>query len=66
MAKEKEIDNTKQAQEIMTKAVTAVVLDDPFFGYMLLRMEIEPDATLNPPTMCTNGVYIKYHPDSRA
>lgn len=62
MAK-KEIDNTKQAQEIMTKAVTAVVLDDPFFGYMLLRMEITPDATLNPPTMCTNGVYIKYHPD---
>ena len=48
---------------LMTKAVTAVVLDDPFFGYMLLQMEIIQDGNLSPPTMCTNGRVLKYHPD---
>jgi len=55
--------NEKAAKELVTKAVTAVVLDDPFFGYMLLRMDILCDSGLNPPTMCTNGKFIKYHPD---
>lgn len=55
--------NETKAKEIVTKAVSAIVLDDPFFGYMLLRMDIICDDGIVPPTMCTNGMYIKFHPD---
>lgn len=45
----------------MTKAVAAIVLDDPFYGYLLLRQEILPDRTIS--TACTNGLRIRYNPE---
>lgn len=51
----------KRAAELMTKAVAAIVLDDPFYGYMLLRQEIKQDPTLE--TAATNGAWIKYNPE---
>lgn len=50
-----------RAAEAMTKAVAAIVLDDPFYGYLLLRQEIKPDASV--PTMSTNGQQIRYNPE---
>jgi predicted metal-dependent peptidase len=51
----------KRAAQSMTKAVASIVLDDPFYGYLLLRREIEQDFKIK--TACTNGVYIKYNPE---
>lgn len=48
-----------KAAEIMTKAVASIVLDDPFYGYMLLRQEVVQDDRQQ--TMCTNGTRIKYN-----
>jgi predicted metal-dependent peptidase len=36
------------------------VLEDPFYGYLLLRQEIK--QTDNVPTACTNGLHIRYNP----
>lgn len=49
----------ERAAELVTKAVSAIVLDDPFYGYLLLRMEMLPADI---PTACTNGKQIKYNP----
>lgn len=49
----------ERAAELVTKAVSAIVLDDPFYGYLLLRMEILPADVA---TACTNGKQIKYNP----
>jgi predicted metal-dependent peptidase len=53
-------DADKRATELMTKAITAIVLDDPFYGYMLLRQEIIQDPSTE--TASTNGACIKYNP----
>lgn len=52
--------SNKQAAELVTKAVTAIVLDDPFYGYLLLRQEIEPSDEI--PVAATNGKRIIYNP----
>ena len=50
----------QQAADMVTKAVAAIVLEDPFYGYLLLRMEMIQDPLQ--PTAVTNGAYIKYGP----
>lgn len=50
----------KPAAEMVTKAVAAIVLDDPFYGYLLLRQEMVPTDTV--PTAATNGVNLFYNP----
>lgn len=50
----------KTAADIVTKAVASIVLDDPFYGYLLLRMEMIQDPAID--TAMTNGSYIKYSP----
>lgn len=52
---------TTKVAEMITKAVAAIVLDDPFYGYLLLRQEIKPDPSLE--TAATNGVTIRYNPE---
>lgn len=50
----------KVAAELVTKAVAAIVLDDPFYGYLLLRHEIIQDPKIE--TACINGKQLKYNP----
>jgi predicted metal-dependent peptidase len=50
----------QQAFDIVTKAVSAIVLDDPFYGYLLLRNELKQDPGID--TACTNGQEIRYSP----
>src|SRR5207344_2191035 len=50
----------QQAADMVTKAVAAIVLEDPFYGYLLLRMEMIQDPLT--PTAVTNGAYVKYGP----
>lgn len=47
-----------KAAELVTKAVTAIVLDDPFYGYLLLRQDLVQDPTTK--TACTNGKVLRY------
>jgi predicted metal-dependent peptidase len=51
---------SKKSAELISKAVTAIVLDDPFYGYLLLRQEIEPSDAI--PVAATNGKRIIYNP----
>jgi predicted metal-dependent peptidase len=44
----------------VTKAVAAIVLEDPFYGYLLLRQEIIQDPNI--PTAGTNGLRLRYNP----
>jgi predicted metal-dependent peptidase len=53
--------SNKQAAELITKAVTAIVLDDPFYGYLLLRQEIEQSDEIE--VAATNGKRIIYNPE---
>lgn len=48
------------AAEKITKAVSAIVLDDPFYGYLILSRRIIEDV--NTDTASTNGACIKYNP----
>lgn len=49
-----------KAEELMTKAVAAIVLEDPFYGYLLLRQDVVQDANI--PTACVNGKRLRYNP----
>ena len=57
----KDTKNLKIATQLMTKASSAIVLDDPFYGYMLLRHEVTPDFTCD--TAWINGVTLGYNPN---
>lgn len=48
------------AAEQITKAVAGIVLDDPFYGYLLLRQDVIQDPSVE--TACTNGKTIRYNP----
>jgi predicted metal-dependent peptidase len=50
----------KIAADQVTKAVAAIVLEDPFYGYLLLRQEIVQDPNI--PTAGTNGFRLRYNP----
>jgi predicted metal-dependent peptidase len=46
----------------IAKAKSRIVLRSPFFASLLLGMPIVESATLNPPTMATDGKTIWFHP----
>lgn len=48
-----------KASELISHAVTTIVLDHPFFATLLLQMPRVEDNSI--PTACTNGVVIKYN-----
>ncbi len=51
----------KVAHAAVTKAVANIVIDDPFYGYLLLRQEFEQNPEC--PTASTNGVRVQYNPE---
>jgi predicted metal-dependent peptidase len=40
----------------------ALILDEPFFGMLLMNLRLVEDPALDPPTMCTNGEDLRFHP----
>ena len=54
---------SKDLEQRLIKARTSLVLEHPFIGMIALNMPQEIDASIDPPTACTNGKYVKYHPD---
>lgn len=55
--------NHQKVLEKLGKVKARLVLDQPFFGVLICNLETIIDETLVPPTACTNGRYIKYHPE---
>ena len=51
-----------KAREQLAKARAGLILDQPFFGSLALRLDLVEDPTNNP-TACTNGKYIRYNPE---
>lgn len=49
-------------QEKLSKAKANLILDHPFFASIICAAPMIEDANLNPPTMATNGKWIKFHP----
>lgn len=49
-----------KASDLVSQAVTTIVLDHPFFATLLLQMPRIEDPKV--PTACTNGVHIRYNP----
>jgi predicted metal-dependent peptidase len=50
-------------QKRLIKARTSLVLEHPFVGMIALNMPQILDDTLDPPTACTNGKQVRYHPE---
>lgn len=50
----------KAALNRLTVARTSLVLEQPFFGALALRLKLVEDASIS--TACTNGAWIKYNP----
>lgn len=51
-----------EALNKLTKARIAMILQQPFFGTLALRLKFIEDSTLNPPTAATDGKNLYYHP----
>lgn len=47
----------------VSRAVTRLVMSNPFFGSMALGLRVHKNEHLNPPTMATDGRSIMWHPD---
>ena len=47
----------------LTKARAKLIMSQPFFASLVCNLPMIEDATINPPTMCTNGKWIKFHPE---
>lgn len=47
----------------LAKARTSLILEHPFIGTIALNMPMTLDATINPPTACTNGKRCLFHPE---
>lgn len=50
-----------EASKIMAKARTHLMLSQPFFGSLALRLNLIQDESIR--TMCTDGKCIRYNPD---
>ncbi len=50
-----------EAEQLVSRASTSIVLDHPFFASLLLQMPRIEDPSVE--TACTNGVVIRYNPD---
>ena len=55
-----QITHESPAAERIRKARTALLLDHPFFGSLLFRLNSEECRSI--PTMATNGVVLRYNP----
>ncbi len=44
-------------------ALGALLLGQPFFGTLLMKLKHVPDPALDPPTMAVGNSQIRYHPD---
>jgi predicted metal-dependent peptidase len=53
----------QEARTILTRARISMVIRQPFFGTLALRLKLIEDATLNPPTAAVDGRNLYYHPD---
>ena len=47
----------------LAKARTSLILEHPFVGTIALNMPMTLDDTINPPTACTNGKRVLFHPE---
>ena len=47
----------------LTKARAKLIMGHPFWASLVCNTPLIEDATINPPTMCTNGKWIKWSPD---
>lgn len=53
----------EEAYRRMVKARIRLITRQPFFGVLATNLRLVEDTTLSPPTLATNGKYLKYHPD---
>jgi predicted metal-dependent peptidase len=58
-----ELDMSTDLNQRLVKARTSLVLEHPFIGMIALNMPQVLDDTINPPTACTNGKQVRYHPE---
>ncbi len=49
--------------EKLSKAKAHLIMYHPFFASIICNLPLHEDATLNPPTMATNGKWVKFHPE---
>ena len=54
---------SKEARDKITRARIAMIVHQPFFGTLALRLRVIEDDTLNPPTLNVDGKTVRYHPD---
>lgn len=47
----------------LAKAKAALVIENPFIASLICGMQLHVDDTINPPTLCTNGKWVKAHPE---
>lgn len=52
----------RDAENKMIKARIGLIVHQPFYGSLALKLELIQQETLNPPTMATDGRKIYYHP----
>ncbi len=56
-------DKAIQARIKIQRAILWVTINKGFFAQLLSNLNIYGSSSINPPTMCTNGFNIVYHPD---
>lgn len=52
----------EEAWTKLVKARVALIMNQPFFGQLALRLQMVEDDTLSPPTLATDGRRFLYHP----
>jgi len=55
--------DTKTLDHKLTKSRVSLLANHPFFGALAYGLDIQWDDTINPPSACTNGEWIKFHPE---
>lgn len=54
---------TMTNDEKLSKAKAKLIMYHPFFASIICNLPMDADDTLVPPTMATNGKWVRYHPD---
>jgi predicted metal-dependent peptidase len=52
----------QEAATKITRARIAMIMRQPFFGTLAVRLVVKEDDTLNPPTLAVDGKTMYYHP----
>ena len=52
----------EEAKTVLTRAKIAMIMKQPFFGTLAMRLQFVENDKLNPPTAATDGVHLYYHP----